>query len=186
MFVELCYLLAFVAGTTTALQAIVNSQLRNYLQNPMGATLISFLVGTAAIVGYILVIRNPLPTTESLTKAPWWMWLGGLFGAFYIWMTVTVAPRVGVANTFALVVAGQLAASVLFDHFGVLGIATVPINPGRIGGILLIAMGVILVTKSRPVTYTLSPPVTTAAFNGNEQQVISASSRDSVTNVVHR
>jgi transporter family-2 protein len=49
-------------------------------------------------------------------------------------------PRLGAASTIALVVAGQMLASLVFDHFGLLGLARHPATPARgLAAALLIA-----------------------------------------------
>ena len=57
-------------------------------------------------------------------------------------------PRLGVAMTITLMVAGQLALSLLLDHFGALGVPRQPLNLGRIAGVALVFAGVLLVRRS--------------------------------------
>ena len=57
-------------------------------------------------------------------------------------------PRLGAAMTITLMVAGQLALSLLLDHFGALGVPRQPLNLGRIAGVALVFAGVLLVRRS--------------------------------------
>ncbi len=61
--------------------------------------------------------------------------------------TVTLVPRLSVALTFSLVIAGQMLITLVIDHFGLLGIAVKEINLPRFLGALLITIGVILIRR---------------------------------------
>ncbi len=50
------------------------------------------------------------------------------------WSRVVVAPRLGAATMIATIIAGQMLASLLLDHFGVAGYAHHPVNAWRIDG----------------------------------------------------
>jgi transporter family-2 protein len=91
-----------------------------------------------------LIATRGLATTDRLGETPWWAWLGGAGGAFYVASAVAVAPRLGALNLFAAVVLGQLTCSMMLDHFGVL-YREHHLNAGRIAGVLLLGAGVALV-----------------------------------------
>lgn len=61
-------------------------------------------------------------------------------------MILTV-PRLGAATVLALIVVGQMFGSLVFDHFGVLGLQQQPITPARIAGALMLIGGVFLIQK---------------------------------------
>src|SRR5690349_6099966 len=139
-------LLAFAAGLGLALQASVNLELRMRLGQPVLAALVSFVVGTVALaVLWLVTARGVMrPAGMSLSGAPWWIWIGGLLGAYYIWGAIIATQRLGPALFFGLVVAGQLMASTVIEHYGWLGVARHPISPARIGGALLLLGGLAL------------------------------------------
>ena len=56
-------------------------------------------------------------------------------------------PRLGVAMTVILMVAGQILISVLLDHFGALGVPKQPLNLTRLLGVALVFGGVLLVRR---------------------------------------
>jgi transporter family-2 protein len=56
-----------------------------------------------------------------------------------------LAPKIGVAKMAALVIAGQVALSLIADHFGWMGLAVREVDPVRAGGGLLVLAGVVLV-----------------------------------------
>ena len=128
-------------------QAAINNRLAAYVLSPISAAFISFLVGTIALFIYLVATGTPLVSLLNVKDAPPVAWLGGLLGAFFVTCTVVLAPRVGVAMTFSLIVAGQMLITLVLDHFGFLGLEERPISISRILGILLITVGVILIRR---------------------------------------
>jgi transporter family-2 protein len=56
-------------------------------------------------------------------------------------------PVVGVANMLAAAIVGQLVASILIDHFGLLGGMRISINPSRIFGVVLLFVGLYFIQR---------------------------------------
>jgi transporter family-2 protein len=82
---------------------------------------------------------------EHARTIPFSWWLGGFFGAAYLAIAIVILPRLGIAAVVALVVAGQLLCSLLFDHFGWLGVPVHPIDVRRTLGALFLVSGVALI-----------------------------------------
>ena len=144
--------LAFLSGTFLPIQVGANATLRNYLGHAMQAALVSFAVGASAILLYCAIARIPLPKLTQLGEAPWWTWVGGLCGAFYIWMAIIVGPKVGAAALLALVVAGQMVASLVLDHYALLGMPQNPATPLRLLGVGLVVVGVAVTVLTSKAT----------------------------------
>lgn len=138
-------LLAFVAGFCLPTQAGINTQLNLWSQSAILAATISFAVGTIGLLVYGLILRIPWPAVGTINQHPWWIWTGGLLGAFLVASTVVLAPRLGAASMIALIIAGQMAASLALDHFGWLGYQVHPISGLRILGGGLLVSGVALI-----------------------------------------
>jgi transporter family-2 protein len=138
-------LMALIAGATLPTQAGINAQLNLWSGSPVLAAAISFAVGTAALILYLLALRIPVPALSAATGHPWWIWTGGTLGAFFVAALVILAPKLGAASMVALVVAGQMIASLVLDHFGLVGYAVHPVNPVRLFGAGLVVVGVILI-----------------------------------------
>ncbi len=145
----LALLFALVAGALIALQFGVNSALRGFLGgSAFFATLVSYAVGTLTSLACLLALRPALPAWNRLAAVPWWAWIGGAVGVGYVTASVLLAPRLGATRLIVLVVAGQLLASILLDHFGLLGYAVRPFNAWRaLGCVLLVAAVLIIRTK---------------------------------------
>ena len=52
------------------------------------------------------------------------------------------------ATTITLMVGGQLLISIILDHFGAFGIEPRPVSLGRIAGLALVVLGVLLVRRT--------------------------------------
>lgn len=139
-------LLALVAGATAPTQAGINARLReSWAGDSITAAFVSFLVGTVVLASYLLVTRGGWP--EGMGRVPLWQWTGGVLGAFFVTMTVLLAWRLGATAMFALIVAGQLSASLFLEHYGLLGYTVQPLSWQRVLGVVLLVAGVLLVRK---------------------------------------
>ncbi len=142
-------LLALIAGGSATLQAGVNGALRTSIGNPILASLISFLVGSTGIaIAFILVVltgNQTFPSLEYFKQVQWWMWTGGLLGAFFVFVTIIAPPKIGYANLFCLAIAGQIILAILFDHFGAFGNTVNVFNLYKAIGVLLLIAGVYII-----------------------------------------
>lgn len=145
------YLLSILSGLAVTLQVGINGQLRANLGSPVLSSLISFLVGTIGLcIVFCFTLANgtyTLSTLSNIKDIRWWMFTGGLLGAFYIFTTIIAPPKIGFANMFSLAICGQIILAVLFDHFGLLGNKIHLISPFRIIGVILLVSGVYIVQK---------------------------------------
>ena len=140
-------ILAVAAGMVMPTQAAVNNKLAGSVGSPILAAFISFAVGTLALLLYILATGIPLGNLAAAKNAPLVAWIGGVLGAFFVASTVVLVPRIGVALTFSLIIAGQMLVTLVIDHFGILGVPVKEVSWMRIVGAALITVGVILIRK---------------------------------------
>ena len=143
--VWLYLLFAFAGGAVLPIQAGINAQLAGWLYSPVRAAFVSFVVGSLVLLVAAALVFKPLPSGGRLGDAPWWVWIGGALGAFYVAASIVTAPRLGAATLIALVVAGQALASLLADQFGWVGFHEKHISAGRAIGMVLVGAGVALV-----------------------------------------
>lgn len=136
-------LIVLVAGIGIAVQAPTNAMLARLSGSVVLAALISFLVGTVALIGaWAAFDRTPVSAARG---APLWAWIGGLYGAGFVTAIAFAAPRLGLAATLTIAIASQLATAVALDHFGLLGLRVDPVSLPKLAGIALILAGVVLV-----------------------------------------
>jgi len=138
------FLLMVFSGVFVALQPLINANLATRI-GLVQSSFVSFLVGTVALAGVMLVYGNG--DLRSLPGAPWWYFTGGLLGAFFVTAIIMAVPRIGTTAALAATIASQLAAGAIFDHFGLLGGRHIPLDFWRITGIGLLFAGAGLVLK---------------------------------------
>lgn len=135
-------LIAALAGAMIPLQAGANAALARTLGHPLWATLVSLLVSLAVVVALMLALRVG-PPPAGWTTGPAWIWIGGALGVFYLTAALMLAPRLGASGFIAAVVAGQMLASLWMDHAGLAGFAVRELTAPRLGGAVLIVLGVV-------------------------------------------
>ena len=138
--------LAVIAGSFLPMQAGINARLGKAAESPAAASLISFTIGAAALVIYVLMSKQSI-SWQGLKAAPAFAWLGGLLGAFYVTVVILAFPRLGPGLTFALVVAGQMLFTVVLEHFNILVAQPHAMNVPRFIGVLLVIVGAIIIRK---------------------------------------
>jgi len=150
-------LMAFVAGSAISIQAAVNSQLAGGIGgNPVVAGLVSFFLGTLALATLAVTRGGFSAAVALLPSQPLWSFGGGLLGASAIFCTVVLAPRIGLANMLALVIAGQLLASLTIDHFGLVGVAIRQVSGIKLTGAIVMLLGVAITLFGDSLVATLS------------------------------
>ena len=140
-------LFAFVIGAFLPIQAALNGKMSKAFNGPVVAGFISFFVGTVALIIFLASTKKLSFSSESFSQTTWWMWLPGILGAIYIVGIIVLLPKLGVALSFGLVVAGQLIVALIMDHYGLLGMVVKQISIGRIVGVILLVAGVYLIRK---------------------------------------
>jgi bacterial/archaeal transporter family-2 protein len=142
-------LLALVAGTILPIQGAVNALLRADLGAPLAVGAVSFVVATAGmvLVFFLTAIstKPPKPQMCALPSMPWWGWLGGFFGAYYVVTVFMAIPEIGTAATVGLTIVGQQLVSIFVDRYGLLRLPQRPISGLRLTGVAPLLGGVSLI-----------------------------------------
>jgi len=145
---DLLYIFAaMLAGACAPTQAGINAQLAGYTDDTLFAATVSFAVGTGGLLASALILRTPWPSMETVMHPPWWAWCGGFLGALLVLVTIVLAPKLGAGTLMGFFVAGQMAASLVLDHYGLLGYPVHPTSSWRIVGILLVICGAIIIKR---------------------------------------
>ena len=138
--------LAAFAGFFLPLQALINARTSQVFGGPLMATLVNFVGGTVALVVILAVMRAPVPTAEQIGKVPFYAWFTGLAGVMFVAQAAFTVPKLGAAIMAAIAITGQLIASMVFDHFGVLQQAH-PVTWQKIAGAVLLLGGIWLILR---------------------------------------
>jgi transporter family-2 protein len=139
------YLLVVAAGVSVAFQQVLNANLRLELGSPWWAGFISYFTGTVAMLAVAVVSGGPWLSEAMTARTSWISWTGGIFGAIFIATAIFMVPRLGAATVLALIVVGQMLGSLVFDHFGLLGLPQHPANLTRLAGTAFLILGVVLI-----------------------------------------
>jgi len=142
----LSMLIVVLAGGATAMQAPTNARLATAVNSPVNAAFVSFAVGTLALA-LLALAGQTRPDMAAARALPWYAWLGGLYGVIFVVAATWAVPRLGVALTITLMVAGQLLISLILDHFGAFGVPQQPATLTRLAGVALVIGGVLLVRR---------------------------------------
>ena len=139
-------LLLILAGGATAMQAPTNARLAAGVGSPVNAAFISFAVGATAL-GILAAVLHTRPDMASVKALPVWAWWGGLYGCCFVVAAAWGVPRLGAALVITLMVAGQLLSGLAIDHLGAFGVPKHPMSIGRLAGVTLVFLGVLLVRR---------------------------------------
>jgi transporter family-2 protein len=127
-----------LGGVFLSAQAPINAALAKSLGDPVLAACISFGIGFLVLAA-VSAFRGSWPSGGAMAAAPWWSWLGGLLGAFYVAIVIWGVPQLGVVSTVAALIFGQVVAALVLDAIGAFGLPVQAITWQR-----LLAAGMIL------------------------------------------
>jgi bacterial/archaeal transporter family-2 protein len=139
--------LTLTAGLAGAVQAAVMGELGERV-GVAPALAFSVLVSMVFALAVLLAWERGLAGVREAAQQPAWLWLGGLM-SLYIVLAITIAtPRIGVAATIGLVIAGNLVMAAAVDRWGLLGQDQIPITWPRLLGLALLAAGSALTLRT--------------------------------------
>lgn len=144
------FIATVIAGAAVSLQPAFNGQLADHLGSPLRAALVSFSAGvlTLSVVVGVLTARAGLPSAERITSTPLHLWVvGGVLGALFVSTAAWATPKIGAGAFFATLIASQLAAALVIDHFGLIGLEARPATLIRVAGVALLIAGAWMVVK---------------------------------------
>lgn len=136
---------AFVLGIFVPFQAIMNARMSALSGSNFFATLVSFGGGFFIISMVYILSGQSIPALSKIESIPPYLWLGGLVGCIFVLAANVLIPRIGSTAFIGLVVAGQIAVSLVFDHFGIMGMPVNPLNWLRVFGAAMLLSGALIV-----------------------------------------
>src|SRR3954471_16841263 len=139
--------LMVVAGGFIALQSPINSGLGKHVGALQGA-FVSFVIGTLALLVAATLARGGLGRIGDVGRIDSWVYVtGGVLGAGYVTAALLSVRSLGTGGVIAATIAGELTVAVLIDQFGWFGVDKQAISAARVAGIVLLALGVLLVVR---------------------------------------
>ena len=140
--------LALFVGFLLPVQVGINAELARFVNSPLLAALVSFVVGALCLLASVVFLKVSFPGFGKFAVMPVWVWGGGLIGAVVVLGSILAGPKIGMLALVGLLLAGQLVASVLMDHFGWFGFPIQKMSEARWVGILLLVGGFFLIRKN--------------------------------------
>jgi transporter family-2 protein len=138
--------LTAVVGGMVALQGPINSHLGKTI-GTFQAAFFSFATGTIILALIAGLAKGGFgQIAEARSLAPQYL-IGGALGACYVSCVLVTVRTLGAGGIVAASIAGQLTMSVIIDQFGLLGLEKDPVTAMKLGGVLLLAAGTLLVIR---------------------------------------
>ena len=135
--------LTVVAGFAGAVQAAVMGELGERV-GIFPALAFAVLVSLAFALAALLVAERSFAGIGEAAREPAWLWAGGLMSVFIVLAITVATPRIGVAATIGIVIAGNLVMGALIDQYGLLGQDQASLTWPRVLGLVLLAIGAAL------------------------------------------
>lgn len=128
--------LGFLCGGISVVSKMLNYQASNYL-GTFNGSLINYLLATPISLAVLLLTGDGFPA-QGFASAPWWAFLGGVFGVLAMVINVYSLHRVNLFQSTTLLLLSQLLTSVVVDLvlFGKMSLL-------KALGVLLLAAGVV-------------------------------------------
>jgi len=135
-------------GVTGGVAVGLQSPMASLLTQKLGFFESAFIVhiGGAVIALTPLLIYSGGKLSQW-RSVPWYTLGAGVFGLIVIAAISYTIPRVGVAAAVTMVVAGQVLAGAIIDHFGLLESTLRPMDLTRAIGLAVVLFGVWLTVK---------------------------------------
>jgi bacterial/archaeal transporter family-2 protein len=135
--------LAIAAGLAGAVQAAVMGELGKRV-GIVPAIAFALVISLGCALTALLVWERSFSGVRTAFHEPAWLWLGGVMSVLIVFAITVGPPRIGVAATIGIVIAGNLVSAALIDRYGLFGQAAIAIDRWRLLGLLLLAVGAAL------------------------------------------
>ena len=143
---EPALLLTVFAGGLIALQAPINSMLGKSVGS-LAAASVSFAIGLGALVAITVLFAGGFGDLGEAKGLSWYYLTGGLLGAVYVTCALIAVRTLGAGGVTAATIAGQLTLSLVIDQLGILGVDERAITWDRVLGVVLLALGTVLIVR---------------------------------------
>lgn len=132
-------MMAALDGVLIALMVVFNGLLASRTGNSQSLIIIH-VVGLLGTTLLLIGSRNRL---KSIRGIPFYLFIAGALGIFNVLFNNISFLKLGATLTLCLNLLGQLIASMIIDHFGLLGQQVNKINSTKLLGISIMILGII-------------------------------------------
>lgn len=131
------------------MQSAINAQMAAAQGHPLYGAIANTGVATLCLLALIAALGLPPPNLRAVAAGPWYLWIGGVIGAAFVFGALFVAPRVGAALFAAATIFGTAIASLVIDHYGLFGFHARPLSALRLAGGGCLLLGIALLQAER-------------------------------------
>lgn len=136
-----------ITGMIIPVMASLNTALSLHLKSVSSAVVLFFLVAFVCASAIALAEHGTqaLQIFSAVRHLPLRYLLGGIGVVIYITSVSVVGPKLGIGNSLACVLLGQLLTMTVVDHYALFGMPKSALSTERAFGLLLMISGILLV-----------------------------------------
>ncbi len=135
-------ILSLLVGAVVSIMILCNGTLANSFA-PYTTILIIHLVGFVLVLAICIVTKAKLKLTKDI---PLYLYSAGAIGVFTVLFNNIGYQNLGLALPLALGLLGQTMASIIIDHFGLMGMKKIRFESKKFIGLAFIIVGIGLMT----------------------------------------
>lgn len=132
------HLVSAFIGALISIMIMLNGTLSNAFGN-YTSTLMIHIIGLVAIILVLLISKQKFIIHK---KIPLYLYSAGAIGVFTVLFNNLTFSALGVSLTLALGLLGQSIASIVIDHFGLLGMKVIKYQKKKLIGLVFIISGI--------------------------------------------
>ncbi|NDJ78813.1 MAG: DMT family transporter [Chloroflexi bacterium] len=141
-------MIVLIVGLIGGLAVGLQQPLSSLLAGRMGMMEGVFIIQLGGVIGSgLFVLARRGGGLGTWRESPWYALGAGLLSLVIIGAVSYAIPRVGAVTSTFLIVAGQLIASVVIDHYGLFETTVRPLDPSRLLGIGVLFAGIWLIVR---------------------------------------
>ncbi|MED0963061.1 DMT family transporter [Bacillus paramycoides] len=134
--------LSVFIGALIAIMIPLNGILSEIIGN-YTASVVIHLVGLVAVVIVLIINKNKILFEKGI---PLYLYSAGAIGVFTVLFSNISFSALGASITIALSLLGQSIASIIIDHYGLLGMKVAKFEKKKLIGLLFISSGIVVMT----------------------------------------
>lgn len=135
-------LLSAFIGALITFMIFVNSTLSGQIDGYL-ASVVIHVVGLIGIVMILIVKKLKISFDKTI---PLYLYSAGIIGVFTVLSNNLTFNKIGASLTLALGLFGQVVASILIDHFGIIGMKKIAFDKRKFIGLFIIVIGISVMT----------------------------------------
>lgn len=131
-------LIGVLISVMIAFNGILSNNIGNYL-----SVIIIHIIGLIGISFILIVNKVKLNLGKNI---PIYLYSAGAIGVFTVSFNNLTFKHLGISLTLALALLGQSVASIVIDHYGLLGMKVIKFKKEKMLGLIIICFGIITMT----------------------------------------